>query len=204
MIATSELETSELTALHTLMSKYLLEKSCNAFELLINEKVNYRIRKINTINFSEIEDLVPPLDERTSVYAVYVQCEGDIHLELLFSFHESDAKNISSKLLNKKINRMTKLSKSTLTEVGNILSASLFNTISNSKNYKINATVPGFANETYRSLLVTLVLNFAETSEKIVTVDIEFFTESSIVFNVLIMLDPSETRKLLQSEYVAL
>ena len=200
MTAILNLNTKELNFLKDYILTKLLKKTSNVFETLLNESVNYRIRKINNLNFSEFENLITPLDEKTQLYAVYVKCDGDIHLELLYTFHRIDAEKIASKLLGKKITTFSQLEKSTLTEIGNILSGSLFNVISNSKDFEINSSVPGFADENLMALLDTLMINFADVGDSVMSVDVEFTTESGILLNILILLDHIEARKLIENK----
>ena len=167
MTAILNLNTKELNFLKDYILTKLLKKTSNVFEILLNESVNYRIRKIDNLNFSEFENLITPSDEKTQLYAVYVKCDGDIHLELLYTFHRIDAEKIASKLLGKKITTFSQLEKSTLTEIGNILSGSLFNVISNSKDFEINSSVPGFADENLMALLDTLMINFADVGDSV-------------------------------------
>lgn len=200
MTAILNLNTKELNFLKDYILTKLLKKTSNVFETLLNESVNYRIRKINNLNFSEFENLITPSDEKTQLYAVYVKCDGDIHLELLYTFHRIDAEKIASKLLGKKITTFSQLEKSTLTEIGNILSGSLFNVISNSKDFEINSSVPGFADENLMALLDTLMINFADVGDSVMSVDVEFRTESGILLNILILLDHIEARKLIENK----
>ena len=200
MTAILNLNTKELNFLKDYILTKLLKKTSNVFETLLNESVNYRIRKIDNLNFSEFENLITPSDEKTQLYAVYVKCDGDIHLELLYTFHRMDAEKIASKLLGKKITTFSQLEKSTLTEIGNILSGSLFNVISNSKDFEINSSVPGFADENLMALLDTLMINFADVGDSVMSVDVEFTTESGILLNILILLDHIEARKLIENK----
>ena len=200
MTAILNLNTKELNFLKDYILTKLLKKTSNVFETLLNESVNYRIRKIDNLNFSEFENLITPSDEKTQLYAVYVKCDGDIHLELLYTFHRIDAEKIASKLLGKKITKFSQLEKSTLTEIGNILSGSLFNVISNSKDFEINSSVPGFADENLMALLDTLMINFADVGDSVISVDVEFTTESGILLNILILLDHIEARKLIENK----
>jgi chemotaxis protein CheC len=200
MTAILNLNTKELNFLKDYISTKLLKKTSNVFEILLNESVNYRIRKIDNLNFSEFENLITPSDEKTQLYAVYVKCDGDIHLELLYTFHRIDAEKIASKLLGKKITTFSQLEKSTLTEIGNILSGSLFNVISNSKDFEINSSVPGFADENLMALLDTLMINFADVGDSVMSIDVEFRTESGILLNILILLDHIEARKLIENK----
>lgn len=200
MTAILNLNTTELNFLKDFMLTKLLKKTSNVFETLLNESVNYRIRKIDNLNFSEFENVISPLDKQTQLYAVYVKCDGDIHLELLYTFHKIDAEKIASKLLGKKIAKFSQLEKSTLTEIGNILSGSLFNVISNSKNFEINSSVPGFADENLMALLDTLMINFADVGDSVIYINVEFTTESGILLNILILLDHTEARKLIENK----
>jgi len=200
MTAILNLNTKELNFLKDYILTKLLKKTSNVFETLLNESVNYRIRKIDNLNFSEFENLITPSDEKTQLYAVYVKCDGDIHLELLYTFHRIDAEKIASKLLGKKITTFSQLEKSTLTEIGNILSGSLFNVISNSKDFEINSSVPGFADENLMALLDTLMINFADVGDSVMSIDVEFRTESGILLNILILLDHIEARKLIENK----
>jgi len=50
------------------------------------------------------------------------------------------------------------------------------------------------------ALLDTLMINFADVGDSVISIDVEFKTESGILLNILILLDHIEARRLINNK----
>jgi chemotaxis protein CheC len=112
---------------------------------------------------------------------------------------EKDGRKFAAKLLGKKrLDSFTKLGKSSLSETGNILSGSFFNALSNEQNCRTSSEIPGFAVDTFRSLLEFPAMDIGIDSQSLVACTAEFYSASDLKLRMLIILDPTNVKKLLE------
>ena len=123
---------NELQRLSEIFTKCISTKTVEALSTITGESVQYKIGKTILLDISELDELTPAFSEAVDMSAVYLKQTGDINVGVLYYMPEKDGKRFAAKLLGKKsLGAFTKLSKSSLSETGNILSGSFFNALSN-------------------------------------------------------------------------
>jgi chemotaxis protein CheY-P-specific phosphatase CheC len=112
---------------------------------------------------------------------------------------EPESKILAEKLLGKPISgELAGLATSSISEIGNILTASLINAISFGTGYKICSSVPGYAVEFFRTLLEAVVSDFENKSDSLIVSTVELHgINSGLHIQMLLIQDPSEIKKLL-------
>jgi chemotaxis protein CheC len=157
---------------------------------------------VTDVEISKLDNIiksVPPEE----MYAVYLKGEGDVHLGMLIFLEENDAMKLASRLLGvKTMNKLDALGRSSISEVGNILMAGSFlNALSDGTGFQVTGSVPGFAIETFRTVVQYPATDIASTSDIIVTADAVLHApKSDITVHILIILGTNEAKKLIDSD----
>lgn len=189
----------ELQRLSDIFNKCISTKTVEALSTITGESIQYKIGKTTLLDFSELDELTPAFSETVDMSAVYLKQTGDINVGVLYYMPEKDGKRFAAKLLGKKsLGAFTKLSKSSLSETGNILSGSFFNALSNEQDCKTMSDIPGFAVDTFRSLLEFPAMDIGIETQSLVACTAEFFSTSDLKMRMLIILDPINAKKLLE------
>lgn len=189
----------DLQRISEIFSRCISTKTVEALSVILGEPVQYKIGKTMLLDISELDELTPAFSESVNMSAVYLKQTGDINVGVLYYMPEKDGKKFAAKLLGKKnLGTFTKLSKSSLSETGNILSGSFFNALSNEQDFKTASDVPGFAVDTFRSLLEFPAMDIGIETQSLVACTAEFFTASDLKMRMLIILDPANAKKLIQ------
>ena len=190
---------NELEQLSGIFNKCISTKTVEALSTITGESIQYKIGKTRLLDISELDELTPAFSETVDMSAVYLKQTGDINVGVLYYMPEKDGKRFAAKLLGKKsLGTFTKLSKSSLSETGNILSGSFFNALSNEQDCKTSSDVPGFAVDTFRSLLEFPAMDIGIETQSLVACTAEFFSTSDLKMRMLIILDPINAKKLLE------
>jgi len=198
-MTTETLNKTELCSLEHVLSSYITQKTSSALSSLLGESVSHTIKKTHT-KISKIGDLKDFVKEMV-LCSVFLHGGGDVRLGILYSIPEIDAKQIAAKLLcTEKIDSLDDLGKSAISEVGNIMSGSFFNALSDHTGLKVDLSTPDFAMTSISALLEPHASGFLCEINDIVT-EIELTGVSSNVrVHMLIIQDHDNARKLLSAK----
>ncbi len=198
-MTTETLNQTELCSLENVLSSYITQKTSSALSSLLGESVSHTIKKTHT-ETSKIGNLKDFVKEIV-LCSVFLHGGGDIRLGILYSIPEIDAKQIAAKLLcMEKIDSLDDLGKSAISEVGNIMSGSFFNALSDHTGLKVDLSTPNFAMTSFSSLLEPHASGFLCEVNDIVT-EIELTgVNSNVRVHMLIIQDHDNARKLLNTK----
>lgn len=133
---------------------------------------------------------------REDVFAVYIRCEGDLRIGMMFFLPETESKNLAAHLLKKPQKNLTELGKSSIAELGSIMTGSFLTALSNETGLHIQASVAGSSIDMLHSLIQPSVSYIAKKSERVI-VGISELKTSDIILYFIVMLDPHEIKKIL-------
>lgn len=144
-----------------------------------------------------LDVIISNLEETNVMSAVYVKCDGDLHMGALLYLPENKSKILASQLLGRSIpNELEGLAMSSISEIGNILTASITNAISQDTGYKICSSVPGYAVEFFRTLLEAVVSDFGNESDTLIVSHVEFHgVVSDVAIHMILLQNPSDVKK---------
>lgn len=187
----------EKLALHKLQSTLnsYIESSVSSFSKLIHEPVRQHFSRFVDTEISKLEFLIPEI--LGDVFAVYIRCEGDLRLGMMFFLPEAESKNLAAHLLKKPQKNLTELGRSSIAELGNIMTGSFLTALSNETGLHIQASVAGSSIDALRSLMQPSVSYIAQSSERIIVGISELKTRSGIILYFIVTLDPHEIKKIL-------
>ncbi len=165
---------------------------------MLGESIKHYLKKTQEIPITNMDFIISNLEEMNVMSATYVKCDGDLHMGALLYLPENESKILASKLLGKPIsNELDGIATSSISEIGNILTASIVNAIVHDTGYKICSSVPGYAVEFFRTLLEAAVSDFGNESDTLIVSHVEFHgLKSCIVIHMILIQNPSEINKL--------
>lgn len=188
----------DLERLSEIFDRCISTKTVESLSTILGESFDYKVGKAKLLDISELDELTPAFSDSVDMSAVYLKQTGDVDVGILYYMPEKDGKRFAAKLLGiKKLGAFSKLSKSSLSETGNILSGSFFNALSNEKHCKTTSDIPGFAIDTFRSLLEIPASDIGIETQSLIACDAEFNSQSDLRLRMLIILDPINAKKLL-------
>ena len=193
-----------LDKLYRVLESYVTQRTIPSLSVLLHEPVHHYLKEIKEIGTSDIEELISSLNEENVMAAAYVRGEGDFQIGVLVYLPEKESKSLAGILLGQNaLVDLDAVGKSSISEIGNMLSASIFNAISHKTGSKISSTVPGFAIDTIRTLLEGVTVESTNESSSLILAYFDLKgTKSGLVISVLIILDPTEATKILLKERV--
>lgn len=186
----------ELDSLYNVLNAHIVDRTRFSLSSLLDETFQHEIKSTHK-QISEI-DILRRLSNDVILCSVFLRGEGDIRLGILYTITEYDARRIAAKLLCvEKVDSLDELGKSALSEVGNIMSGSFFNALSDHTGLKVELSTPDFAMTSSKSILEPHAAEFLNAPNDMVTqVELEG-KESGIVVHMLIIQDHDNARKLL-------
>ncbi|MDE1765494.1 MAG: chemotaxis protein CheC [Thaumarchaeota archaeon] len=198
-MASATLNQTELVSLEKILGSYIAQKTSAALSSLLGESVEHTIKKTHT-EISKDAGLKDFIKEIV-LCSVFLHGGGDIRLGILYSIPESDAKQIAAKLMClEKVDALDELGKSAISEVGNIMSGSFFNALSDHTGLKVDLSTPGFAMTSLSTLFEPHVSEFLCPVSDIAT-EIELVgVDSKVHVHMLVIQDHDNARKLLNGK----
>ena len=188
----------DLQQLNHVLNSFIISKTIPALNKILEEPVTYTIKKTQTISTTNIDLFISDFEEKNLMHAVYLKCTGDLHMGVLWHMLEEESKPLAEKILGRLCtDKSEKLIVSAISEIGNILTASIVNAISDDTGYKIWSSVPGFATESLRTLLEAIISDSDYSSDTLIFSTVEFHgLNSGLKLQMLLMQDPKEAKKL--------
>lgn len=196
----SQLSSGDLHTLSKIISEFIDGNMVPSLSTLTNDEVKFVSIKTSELGLNEISNIIPQTEYKENDVGIYISCDGDVKLGILFHLPLADAKKLASILTGSKTNSdLSSMGKSSLTEIGNILAASLFNAINAEKGCKITSSIPGLAIDTAEALLESPIIETAVSDTFIHTFGELHCINSKIIIFASIFQDPFEAKKLLNT-----
>lgn len=195
----TEISQSDIQKLDQIINEIINEKMASSLSMLIDDEVKYSLIKTSELGLDKKPQSIPKLEFSENGVGIYITCNGDMKIGLLFHMTLEDAKKIAAKLLVSKPNsNLTEEGKSSLAEIGNIMAASLFNSINNKTEYKITSSVPGFAIETIEILLENPIIEALISNTFVYTYGVLESKKSNFKIAISIFQNPSNIKKIIK------
>ena len=195
-MTTNILNKIELDVLEGVLDSYITQKTSVALSTLLGESITHIVKQTH-VEISKIGNMDEVVKEIVAC-SVFLHGGGDVRLGILYTIPEQSAKEIAAKLMCiDKIDSLDDLSKSAISEVGNIMSGSFFNALADHTGLKVELSTPDFAMTSIAALLETHASEFVCPTSDMVT-EVEFTgKDSGLLLHMLIIQDYDNARKLL-------
>ena len=195
---TCQLSENDLQKLDAVISDFITRKMVPSLSTLTNDEVKFTSIKTSELGLDEISKIVPQTEFQENDVGVYITCEGDMKLGILFHLPLGAAKELAARLIGSDPNSdLSSEGRSSLAEIGNILAASLFNAINEQTGCEIMSSVPGLAIDTAEALLESPIIETAISDTFIHTFGNLHCINSKITIHASIFQDPAEARKII-------
>lgn len=163
-----QLSHNEMEKLRGVLDLFITKKTSIALSSLLGESVKHSV-VVKDSHVSEIEKNYINSKEFL-LCSIFLKGEGEIRIGILYTVKVEDAKKIAAKLLcTDKIEHLNELEKSSIVEVGNIMSGSFFNALSEQTGLKIDLSTPGFAITSITEFLHPHAAEFINPADDIVS-----------------------------------
>lgn len=198
-MASLTLNQYELDSLYSVLNASIVDRARSALSSLLDEQISHEIKsthkQISTMGDTE------KLSGDLVLCSIFLRGEGDVRFGILYTIPEQDAKKIVAKLLCvEKLDLLDDVGKSALSEVGNIMSGSFFNAVSDTTGLRVELSIPYFAMTSGKTILEPHAAEFVKTDNDMIT-RVELYSKSSgINVHMLIIQDHDNARKLLNSK----
>lgn len=188
-----------LTKLQKSFNSFLTKPSITLSQYL-NEQIHYKINKIKNMNNSFLDNYTSNFLE-SDLNAVHISCKGDIRIEIVVIISNPDAKKIVSILLNQNTpDNLDPKTTSVISEIGNVLTCTFVNSLTNATGIQILATPPEFTVNPINLILETPILEISRITNKIIIADASILgKKSGIKINMFFILPVQNAEKIISS-----
>lgn len=191
----TQLTQIELDRLKEVLDMFITKKTSIALSGLLGEPIKHSVMVKNQ-HVTEIEKNADNMDD-LFLCSVFLKGEGEVRLGILYTVNEVDAKKIAAKLLcTDKVDCLNDLEKSSIAEVGNIMSGSFFNALADLTGLKIDLSTPGFATTSINDLLHPHANEFITPADDVFSLIELEGTNSGVKLNMFIMQNSENAKKL--------
>ncbi len=166
---------------------------------MLNEPLRHNLRAILQTGFYNIEEIIPKFVKQ-EVCAIYVGCEGDLRLEILFFLDIKEARKLASQMVGGRMQQgLVGIAKSSISEVGNIMAGTFLNALSSKTDLRIQASIPGLAIDFFEAVLETPLARIVKTTDELIVIESEFRSvKERVVIRSIVILEPEGARKILE------
>jgi len=188
----------DLQKLNSTLDSFIVLKTIPSLSSILKEPIIHCLRKTREIPITNLDSIISNLEEMNVMSAVYVKCTGDLRMGVLLYLPEKESTKLAGKLLdNPDLSELDGIATSSISEIGNILTASIINAISIDTGYQICSSVPGYAVEFFNTLLEAVVSDFENESNTLIVSNVDLCGfNSGIKIHMLLIQDPTELKKL--------
>jgi len=145
-----------------------------ALSKLIDRQVEVEISKTEV---KRVEDLSPLIGSEEIVAGIYLPVTGDVSGAALLIFPKETAFLLIDLLVKRgpgTTHKLTELDKSTLKEVGNIISGNYLTVLANVLQIKIIEHIPNFSFDMFGAIVSQIVTDFAQRTDKALVIEMKF------------------------------
>ena len=153
-----------------------------ALASMLQQKVDMKVPKVDLMEFKEVGLFLG--GEDSIMAGVYLLVEGDINGSMLFLSHKKAAKHMVNQLLmgmgHPEEEEFDEMELSALKELGNIMTGSYLNALSDLTRLKIFPSVPEIKIDMAGAILSAPAIEFATLGDKILMIQTNFTDELDI------------------------
>lgn len=148
--------------------------AATALSMLLSKQIEMTVPSVNLIEFNNLLDIVGD----TEVTGIIVRVLGDIPGSVLIIFEKDVALDVVSLLIADHEREFSELGNSALCEIGNILSGSYMNSISQFTGLSAIASVPAVTYDMLSAILSTAFVESGQYDEYILDIETVFLDKS--------------------------
>lgn len=191
----SELDSIQMDFL-TEMGNIGSGNAATALSKLLNHNISVNLPKLKILSFSDAFNMHNPEE---IVTGVLVRFFGDIRGMILYMFGADFCDEILNILFNKRISSadeilgMDELEKSTLAEVGNIMTGAYLNAFSQMLGYSIKVSAPKLTVDMSGAIMNVPIIEFAQVDDEVLFIDDSFSIDNNVYKSNMMLIPEMES-----------
>lgn len=172
-----------------------------ALAQLLQCKVDMKVPQVRLLDFKDVGTMIG--GEEQIMTGIYLGVEGDISGSIMFLMDLSTAKHLVSKMMMGMVGNdedgFNEMELSALREVGNIITGSYLNSLSDLTRLTIYPTVPAIATDMAGAILSVPAIEFGVFGDKILLIQTQFSDEMELNGYFILVPDADSYAKILSS-----
>lgn len=151
-----------------------------ALAQLLQCKVDMKVPQVKLLDFCDVGATMG--GEEQIMAGIYLKVEGDITGSIMFLQNMESARFLVSKLMGMEVGgeEFSEMETSALKEIGNIITGSYLNSLSQLTNLKIYPSIPALSIDMAGAILSVPAIEFGEIGDKILLIQTQFTDEIDI------------------------
>lgn len=171
-----------------------------ALAQMLQCKVDMKVPQVRLLEFQDVGALIG--GEEKIMTAIYLGVEGDITGSIMFLMDQETAKHLVSKMMmgmESGGERFNEMELSALQEVGNIITGSYLNSLSDLTRLTIYPTIPSIATDMAGAILSVPAIAFGVYGDRILLIQTQFSDEVDLNGYFILVPDADSYGKILAS-----
>ncbi|KXS41900.1 MAG: chemotaxis protein CheC [Candidatus Frackibacter sp. T328-2] len=175
--------------------------AATAFSQILEQKIDMSVPEVSILPLNEVPEILGGPD--TLIAGILVKVVGDASGKILFALEEESADRLTNMLLDERLaleseNKTEKIENSTLEEMGNILTNSYLNALSQMTDFSLLPSVPALAFDMAGAILEVAFLQVGHIGDYALVVETEFWNgDESIEGHFFFIPTPESLNKIL-------
>ena len=148
--------------------------AATALANMISKRVNMDVPQTRLLEFKDVSNLLG--GEENPVVGIYFEMKGDVVGNIMFVLDLNSAKNLTEMLYSHDTDSddLTEMDISALSEIGNIISSSYVNSLSELTGLKIKISVPSLSIDMAGAILSVPAVQFGHIGDHVLFVETKF------------------------------
>lgn len=171
-----------------------------ALAQMLQCKVDMKVPQVQLLEFKNVGAMIG--GEEHLMTGIYLGVEGDITGSIMFMMEQETAKHLVSKMMmgmESGGDRFNEMELSALKEVGNIITGSYLNSLSDLTRLTIYPTIPSIATDMAGAILSVPAIEFGIYGDKILLIQTQFSDEVDLNGYFILVPDADSYAKILAS-----
>ena len=171
-----------------------------ALAQMLQCKVDMKVPQVQLLEFKNVGAMIG--GEEHLMTGIYLGVEGDITGSIMFMMEQETAKHLVSKMMmgmESGGDRFNEMELSALKEVGNIITGSYLNSLSDLTRLTIYPTIPSIATDMAGAILSVPAIEFGIYGDKILLIQTQFSDEVDLNGYFILVPDVDSYTKILSS-----
>ena len=171
-----------------------------ALAQMLQCKVDMKVPQVQLLEFKNVGAMIG--GEEHLMTGIYLGVEGDITGSIMFMMEQETAKHLVSKMMlgmESGGDRFNEMELSALKEVGNIITGSYLNSLSDLTRLTIYPTIPSIATDMAGAILSVPAIEFGIYGDKILLIQTQFSDEVDLNGYFILVPDADSYTKILAS-----
>ncbi len=171
-----------------------------ALAQLLQCKVDMKVPQVRLLEFQNVGDMIG--GEEQIMTGIYLGVEGDITGSIMFLMDQGTARHLVSKMMmgmDSGGEQFNEMELSALKEVGNIITGSYLNSLSDLTRLTIFPTIPSIATDMAGAILSVPAIEFGVYGDRILLIQTQFTDEVDLNGYFILVPDADSYTKILSS-----